>query len=319
MKGLNNFLIKRFVVNYNKIEDQQVRSKYGFLEAWVSIIGNTVLFIIKLLIGIFTNSIALLADAFHTLSDVITSACVLIGFSIARKPPDKEHPFGHGRSEYIATLIIAILLITVGFEFFIHSIERIINPPLIVGNWWLIILMVSVGIFKEWMARFSINLGKIIRSDTLLADAWHHRSDAIATFLIALSFLGAMFGIYRLDGILGALVSMLIIYTGLRLSRKPISNLMGQGAGPELKSRIIEIASKIPGVKDVHEIDLHEYGSIKIVSIHIEVEPNLHVSRSHDISEKVQEAIDRELGTKTTVHVEPYISQRKSKDKKISG
>lgn len=306
MKGLSGLLVKRFVPDPDQIEKQETRVRYGFLEAWVSIIGNVVLFGGKFFLGLVSNSIALIADSFHTLADVITSVCVLIGFAVARRPADQEHPFGHGRSETIATLIIAILLLSVGFEFLMSSIRRVINPPHVLGTWWLIVVMLFSAFFKEWMARFSINLGRLIKSSTLIADAWHHRSDAIATLMVALSFVGAIFKVYRLDGILGMAVSLLIMYTGFRLAREATSLLMGVKPSSELEDKIIRISRRIEGVKDVHEIEIHDYGSTKAVSIHIEVQPNLTVARSHDISTRVQDAIDRELGTKTTVHIEPY-------------
>jgi len=289
-----------------------VRTHYGFLEAWVSIIGNIGLFVIKIIFGLLTNSIALIADAFHTLSDVVTSICVLVGFFLARKPADPEHPFGHGRSESIATLVIALLLLWVGAEFLMGSIRRTISPPLVKGTWWLILLMALAAVAKEWMARFSINLGNMIKSDALIADAWHHRTDAIATFLVALSFLGALFSIYRLDGIFGICVSLLIICTGAQLTRQSVSRLIGQSPPTEFKTGIAEIARRIKSVKSVHEIEVHDYGLVKAVSIHIEVQPDLHVTRAHEIGTQVQEAIDKELGTKTTVHIEPHVTSEKS-------
>ncbi len=304
-------MIKKFVRDYEHPEKQETRVRFGYLQAWISIVCNLILFVFKLLLGLFANSIALIADSFHTLSDVFTSVCVLVGFAVAKKPADYGHPFGHGRSEFIATFVIAVLLVVVGFEFMMSSIQRIIDPPKVVGTWWLILIMLLSALVKEWMARFSINLGQTIKSKTLVADAWHHRSDAIATFLIAFGFLAAIFGLYRIDGILGIVISALIIYTGITLSREAISPLMGARASQELETKVIQIARQINGVKNVHAVEVHDYGQVKAISIHIEVQPNLTVTKSHDIGTEVQEKIDRELGTKTTVHIEPHAGPKK--------
>lgn len=312
MKGIDGFLVRSFIRNPDQIDQPGVHASYGFLEAWVSIIGNLLLFVAKFILGLASNSIALIADSFHTLSDVVTSICVLVGFAVAKRPPDPEHPFGHGRSETIATLVIAVLLLAVGFEFLVSSVKRTIHPPVVLGTYWLILIMLAAALFKEWMARFSIHLGRVISSTTLIADAWHHRSDAIAALMVALSFLGAMLKIYRLDGFLGIGVSLLIIYTGFHLARNAIECLMGRKASADFEKRIVRIARRIDGVKDVHEIEVHDYGSVKAISIHIEVKPDLHVTRAHDIGTQVQEAIDKELGTKSTVHIEPYVTPEKS-------
>ena len=185
-----------FIPEYGDIKDPNVRAKYGYLEAAVSIIGNFLLFVLKLILGMFINSIALIADAFHTLSDVGTSGVVIFGFRLAKKPPDKEHPFGHGRVEYIATMVIAILLVIVGFEFIRQSFERIIHMEYLSNDDFALIIGIVIcisAVVKEMMAQFGAAIGKKIDSDVLLADAWHHRSDAIASVAVGISIIGSAY------------------------------------------------------------------------------------------------------------------------------
>ncbi|UCD13825.1 MAG: cation transporter, partial [Thermoplasmatales archaeon] len=194
------------IPQYGDSQDPIVRAKYGYLEATVSILGNTLLFFLKLLLGLFINSIALIADGVHSLSDVSTSGVVIFGFRIAKKQPDKEHPYGHGRAEYIATLIIATLLIITGFGFIQQSIERIIDPQNITHQEYAIIISVIVmvsAVLKELMARFSFAISKRIKSDVLRADAWHHRSDAISSIGVAISIIVSRYGFPILDPIFG--------------------------------------------------------------------------------------------------------------------
>ena len=178
----------KIIPDYGDINDPSIRAKYGYLEATVSIIGNVIIFLIKLFLGLFINSIALIADSVHSLSDVSTSGVVIFGFRTAKKKPDKEHPYGHGRAEYIATLIIAVILIIVGFSFIEQSVERIINIKDIEHGEYAIIISIIViisAVLKELMARYSYLLAKKINSDVLKADAWHHRSDSISSIGVA--------------------------------------------------------------------------------------------------------------------------------------
>jgi cation diffusion facilitator family transporter len=296
------------VPDYGSPKDPNIRAKYGYLEGFVSILGNTFLFILKLFLGIFINSIALIADAFHTLSDVGTSGVVIFGFRIAKKPPDAEHPFGHGRAEYIGTLIIAILLIIAGLGFIEQSIERALDMTelshsdyaLIIG----IIIIVS-AVAKEAMAQFSTAIGRKIKSDILIADAWHHRSDAIASVAVGLSIIGSNYGYPLLDPIFGVIVSVIIIYVGVDLIRRTSDILLGSAPGEEVVEQIEELVSKLKNVKDVHDVYIHDYGTSKIVSLHVNVESKLSIEDAHGIADKIEEMIMEKLNYSTIIHLEP--------------
>lgn len=297
-------LVQFFIKDYKNIDAITVRTNYGFLEAWVSIFGNLILGLIKIILGITTNSIALIADAFHTLSDMITSIIVFFGFRLAKQPGDLKHPYGHGRAESIATLIIAILLIIVGVEFIHAAIDRLRNPVEIKNIGLLIIVMFISTIFKAWLTRFSLYLGKKINSEMLLADAWHHRSDVYASILVILAAIGVKIGYPKMDGIFALLIAGIIIWAGFHLAKSMISLLIGEAPSRELISQIISTATRIKGVKGIHGIEIHDYGQTKACSVHIEVTPNLSTTQSHDIATKVEENLKEKLGLTSVAHVD---------------
>ncbi len=311
---------KRFslIPDYGDANDPVVRAKYGYLEGTVSIVGNALLFVIKFILGLFLNSIALIADSIHTLSDVATSAVVIFGFKVSKKPSDKEHPFGHGRAEYIATLIIAILLVVTGLGFIEQSIDRIINAVQITNLDYAIpvgIVLIISAFLKEWMARFSFAIGKKINSDILVADAWHHRSDALASVAIGISLIGSYYGYMILDPIFGVIVSLIIIYVGTLLGKTSSNYLIGQAPDKELIETIKEIAKSVNGVKDVHSISVHDYGNSKVITLHAEVDNNLTMDEAHVIADELENKVMEKTSHSTIIHVEPKEIQYESRTK----
>lgn len=288
-----------------KQDEADVRQTAGLLEAWVSIIGNIMLFAVKFAIGTAIRSISLIADSFHTLSDVLTSMVVLAGFKISRRAPDEEHPFGHGRGESIATLVIALLLLLVGVEFLNQSVRRLFHPTPVAGTLLVVAIMALSAIAKELMASFSIWLGKRIDSSTLIADAWHHRSDAIASALVAVALIGAIFKVYWLDGLFGVGVSLLIAYTGIELGRSSVNYLLGRSPSTETLKTIHDEAAAVDGVIGVHDVNVHDYGQHLAVSLHVEVEPSLDVTQAHLIADEVERRITGRMKADAVVHVDP--------------
>ena len=306
--SFNAWLLVRF-----SPEKNLSRKRIGYLEAWVSIIGNVLLFLLKLLIGIAINSLSLIADAFHSLSDVLTSIVVLVGFKFGEKPADKEHPFGHGRIEIIATLIIAFLLIVVTYDIGKSAILRIISPQKVKFSSIAIIFMIASAGFKEWMASFSIFLGKKINASSLIADAWHHRSDAIASLLVGLGLIFMRFNLYLIDGILALGVAILIGWIAVRLIIISSSTLIGEAPDSELISKISQISLSVPGVINMHDIYVHDYNTNKIISLHVEVNDNLLADVAHEIATTVEEKIkEKTHAYNVTAHIDP--KERKRKD-----
>jgi len=287
--------------------DRQYRMRIGVFQGWLSVFVNSILFILKFVIGLLAQSIAIIADAIHTLSDVVSSAVVIWGFKASEKPADKEHPYGHGRTEYIATLIIAILLIVTGIEFIRSSIGRIMNPVPVEPNWWMIIAVALTIVVKEMTARYAQFLSAKIASGTLQADAWHHRTDAISSFIVVIAMVAGRYGYYRLDGWAGIGVAFFIIYTGFEISRDAVDDLIGKPPSHVEIETIRKAAQAIEGVLGVHDISIHSYGSDRFASLHIEIDADEKPMRAHDIAERVEMRLKDILGGAPTVHVDPIV------------
>ncbi|NPV69432.1 MAG: cation transporter [Firmicutes bacterium] len=305
MDFVSKALLRKFVGDYGDTQDPGVRRAYGYLEAWVGILGNVLLAGLNAALGLMLNSISLLAQSVHTAADVVTSVIVLAGFAAASRPPDEQHPHGHGRVETMASLVIAILLAIVGFEFASKAVGRIIGGAVVKGNPGVVAVLLAVGLAKEWMARFSISLGRAIGSPALEADAWHHRSDAVASALSSVSIASAVAGYPKVDAALGVAVSVLIAYTGVKLGWSSASVLMGERPDPELASAVDEVVRSVDGVKDMHRFVLHDYGATKVGSVHIQVAPDLNVKESHSIAGAVRRRLREEFSIDCVVHVEP--------------
>jgi len=299
--NINAWLFNKFLSN-KKI----TRKFVGYLEAWISILGNLLLFIIKFLFGTSLNSISLIAEGFHSLSDVLTSIVVLLGFKMGDKPPDKEHPYGHGRLEQIATIIIAIMLLIVSYDLIKDSLKRILSPQKVSFNYLVLIFMILSALFKEWMARFSIYLGKKINSSTLIADAWHHRSDAIASILVGIGLIFVNLNLYFLDGILGIGVSLLLAWIGIELLKSSSSFLIGEAPNEELLKNIEQIVLSTPGVLNMHDLMIHDYQNNKIISLHVEIDENLSAKDAHKIALEVQDKLKKKIeNSNISVHIDP--------------
>ncbi len=301
---LKKFLIKKANLTGADLSDPEVRSRYGYLEGWISLSVNLLLFIAKMLMGVMTASISVVADAVHTGSDLATSAIVIWGFKVSKKPADEEHPFGHGRMENIATLIIAVLLCVIGIEILQAALMRISQPREVKGNIFVIIALFVSMIIKEWMARFSFSLAKKIKSSTLFADAWHHRSDAVSTFLVIAAIIGSMYRIFKLDAFFGAVVALYIIYTGVKLIKEATVHLLGKAADKKSQNKIKHIALSVEGVQGVHDIIVHDYGNFKAISLHVEVEPELDSVSAHQIATSVEAQIARQIKSSPIVHID---------------
>ncbi|NQV36787.1 MAG: cation transporter [Candidatus Marinimicrobia bacterium] len=316
----------------NKDPVRVYRSRIGKFQGWVSVAINTLLFAIKLVIGLMVNSVAMMADAIHTFSDVISSSVVIWGFNEAEKPADKEHPYGHGRAEYIAALIIAVLLFVAGIEFIESSIDAIRNPEPINPEWWMIIVVFLTIFLKEFTARYAEFLSTKIASGALHADAWHHRIDAISSVLVVVALILGKFGITGVDGWAGLGVSAFIIWTGIEIAKDSVDDLLGKPPSDEEIEDIRLQTMKVDGVLGAHDIAIHSYGKDRFVSIHIEIDSKNSPSNAHDIAEAVEERLHDYLDVAPTVHVDPvklshpkvkevreYLETYWSNDERITG
>ena len=294
----------RFVPN-TKESAHIYRTKIGIFQGWVSVTVNGVLFVLKLVIGLMVGAVSVIADAVHTFSDVISSAVVVWGFKQAQKPADKEHPYGHGRAEYIATLIIAILLCVAGIEFIEAAFERISDPQLIEVKWWMVIVLAVTIVLKEITARYAKFLSSKVASGTLHADAWHHRTDAISSLLVVIAMIAGIYGYPAVDGWAGLGVSLFLIYIGFDIARDAVDDLIGKPPTAEEVESIRQVVMGIDGVLGVHDITVHSYGQEKFVSVHVEIDADKTTADAHDISENVEKELGISLGAEPTVHVDP--------------
>ena len=302
---LTHLILKTFVPGYEDANNPAVRTRIGRLEAWVSMLINGLLAVLKLALGLGANSLALIADGVHSISDVATSGVVLFGFKIAGKPADKEHPFGHGRAEYVATLIIAVMLGVVGFEFIKSAAGRLFLPISVDAGWGVLVVIFASILVKEWLGRFSRTLGRRIDSSTLKADAWHHRSDAISSLLVLLAVWGSSQGFPALDAVGGILVGVYLIWSGFAIAREVINPLMGAPPSPELIASIRELCRSREHVIDAHDITVHDYGQHKFIGLHLEVSNQLSAQDAHDVAEGVTDLLRRQLDAYATVHIDP--------------
>ena len=277
----------------------------GYIEGWASVILNTALFFVKYWVGTEFSSVAMVADAWHTLSDTLTSVVVIVGFFIASRPADKSHPFGHGRAESIGAIIIAVLLAVVGMNFIQQSINRLRNyQAATFGLSAIIIFLVSVAL-KEGIAQFSYWAGRKINSASLKADAWHHRSDAVASALIVV---GALFGakLWWIDGAMGIAVSLLILYAAFDILRSASTSLLGEEPSTELLGGLERIISQVtPGAAHFHHLHVHTYGDHSELTFHLDFPPDMPVHDAHLQASHLEETIRRELGAEATIHIEP--------------
>ncbi|MBN2278969.1 MAG: cation transporter [Candidatus Marinimicrobia bacterium] len=302
-----NFLHQKFLSLFIKKSDdpKELRFQYGNFAGWNSIIFNTVLFAMKLVMGFMINSLALIADSVHSISDTATSVIVIIGFKISGKPADKEHPFGHQRAEYVATLVIAIILIVAGIEFIKEGIVRFLNPSELTFPLPILLLVTLTMIVKLWMGHLTKYIGLKIDSKAIQADAVHHYTDVISTVFVLISLFLGNFGLYFFDGIGSALVGLMLIYTGFSIAIETSSTLLGTAPKRELIEIIKNLSNTVNGVIDTHDIIIHQYGDNKFISLHIEINCNLTCGESHTIAKDVEIKLKDELQAHVIVHIDP--------------
>ena len=307
-----------------KETSSQYRARIGIFQGKISITVNSFLFIIKFTLGLITGAISLIADAIHTLSDMITSFIVIWGFKQADKPADAKHPYGHGRAEYVATLIISVLLCVAGIEFIEVSIDRIKNPIISEPEWWMVGLIFFTILIKEFTARYANFLSSKIASGLLHADAWHHRVDAISSVLIICALVAGKYGFTTIDGWVGLSVSLLLIYTGFDIARDSVDDLIGTPPNSDELDKIRKIALSVDKVLGVHDIIVHNYGHDMYVSLHVEIDAKKTAAEAHDISEEVEMIIKKQMEVEPTIHIDlvyldnPMVKEVRNKLESIS-
>lgn len=304
---MTDFLIKTFIKD-DDVTNNAVRIKYGNMASITGIICNVILFVLKLIVGLIFNSIAIAADAVNNLSDAANSVISYIGFVISDKPADKDHPYGHARFEYLACLLVSFFILMLGLNLLKESFLKIINPTPIKSSIVSIIVLLVAVFVKLWMSVFYKKIGNIINSKVLMANSADSLNDVISTSAILITNLIAWFTPLNLDGIAGCGVSILIIYTGICILRDTFDELIGTTPEPELVNNIITKLKSYEDVKGIHDLVVHSYGpSNYFATVHVEVSSNEDILISHDMIDNIERDFLNDLGINMVIHLDPLV------------
>ena len=306
---MTEFLLKHFVKGYPDTSSPAVRTRCGNLAGTVGIVCNVLLCAGKFLAGFLSGSLAISADAVNNLSDASSSVIALLGFRIAAKPADDEHPYGHGRTEYLAGLAVSVMILLIGLELVKTSVGKIMAPePIQAGLVPLAVLVVSI-LVKLWMAAFNRQVGKQIGSSVLEATAADSRNDVIATSAVLVATLAQMIFGWQLDGWIGLAVAAFILYSGWGLVKEATAPLLGQAPDPEMVRHILEVTRSYPGVLGIHDLIVHDYGpGRQFASLHVEMAASQDVLASHDVIDQIERRFLEQEGLHVIIHYDPIVT-----------
>ena len=302
---MTNFLVK-VTVGDKDINESTTRTSYVNLASAVGIFTNTLLFAVKLVIGLMLSSISIIADAANNITDSLTNLMVIIGIRLAKKPADDEHPFGHARIEYIISLIISALILFLGYELIRSSIDQIINPSEIGFDYLLVGILVGSAFIKLWQSFFYSKLGKKISSDPLKALSKDSLNDVLIAVSIIASLIFTYFTGIIVDGFAGLLVSLLIIFSGFSMAKETISKLIGESTRHEQVKEITEIVMSHHEILSVHDLVVHNYGPGKSMpTLHVEMSDELSLKQAHTIIDEIEKKAKDQLGLELLIHIDP--------------
>ncbi len=300
------FLVKKCIRNADDVGNKDVRAAYGVLAGVLGIFCNAFLFVLKLVIGALMNSIAITSDAFNNLSDMGTSLVALFGAKLSNRRADKEHPFGHGRFEYVAALIVAMIIVVVGVELFRGALDKVLNPTPVVFSWIPMAILAASMLVKVWMFSYNRYLGKRISSNVLKAASTDSLNDVISTAAI---IVGTAIGAHvnaPVDGAIGIAVSVLVIIAGIRIAKDTVGVLLGNPPAPETVEEISSIILRTEGIVGVHDLIVHDYGPGRsMASVHAEVPDDSDMVHVHEIIDALELKIEDELGIHMVIHMDP--------------
>ncbi len=303
---MTDFLVKHFIKNPGQTEETAVRTAYGMLSGVVGVAVNALLFVLKFIIGTALGSVSVTADAFNNLSDAGSSVIGLVGVKMAEKPADAEHPFGHGRIEYITALIVAFLVIQVGFSFFKESIAKILHPEALHFQLVSLVILAFSICAKLWLCMFNKKLGKRIDSQVMLATAADALGDAVITTVTILSILIFRFFRLNIDGFVGVAVAVLVIWAGIGIARDTLEPLIGAAPDPSLCSEIMRRVESYEGILGTHDLIVHNYGPGRsMASIHAEVPRTADIVETHETIDRIEREVGRDLGLILVIHMDP--------------
>lgn len=303
---MTQFLVKLFIKDYDNTENVKVRTAYGVMASIVGIICNVILFLIKISIGIMINSISVMADAFNNLSDAGSSIISFIGVKLAEKPADKEHPFGHGRFEYISALVVAFLIVQVGFTLFQNSFDKVLHPEEVGFNWILVLILSISVLIKLWLSVFNRHLGNRINSNVMKATSADSLSDVLVTFATIFSIVFANLTGLTIDGWVGLVVSIFVLLAGFNIAKDTLMPLLGEAVDREVYKNITRKVESYEGIIGTHDLIAHNYGPSHIMAtIHAEVPNDSNMEEIHETIDMIERDVLRELGIFLVIHMDP--------------
>ena len=309
-------IVSKVIRDAENTQDKHVRERYGVLSGALGVLCNTLLFLTKLIIGVLMNSIAIISDAFNNFSDMGSSLVSIIGAKMSNKRPDKEHPFGHGRIEYISSFIISFLIMTVGLELAKSSVDKILHPQPVEFSWALTGILTLSILIKVWMFSYNRYLGRKINSTVLAATAKDSLNDVIATSAVIVSTVIGSFVSFPVDGIIGLLVSVLVMYTGFGIAKETVGILLGTPPSKELVEKIRDEVLKNEEIKGIHDLIVHDYGPGRVMaSLHAEVPDDINIVKIHEAIDETEQRIQRELGIEVVIHMDPIAQHCEETDR----
>lgn len=303
---MTDLLVKIFVKDNTHVENQKVRTAYGILSSIVGIICNVFLFGVKLTVGMVINSISVMADAFNNLSDAASSIISFIGVKLAGRPADKEHPFGHGRFEYLAALAVAFLVLQVGFSLFKTSFQKVIHPEKLTFNPILIGILCLSILVKVWMMLFNRKLGKRINSTVMLATSADSMGDVFVTSATIVSTITAGLTGWKIDGYMGVVVSVFVMFAGIGIAKDTLEPLLGQAIERKVYEQITNMVESYDGIVGSHDLIIHNYGPThRMATIHAEVPNNINLDEAHETIDRVERDVLEKLDIFLVIHMDP--------------
>ncbi len=313
-------LAKFFIKNPKDYSDCKVREKYGVLTGILGIFLNLILFSAKLFAGIICGAVSIMADAFNNLTDAGSSVISLVGFKISSKPVDEDHPFGHGRMEYVSGLVVAVIIMFVGFELFSSSIDKILNPEKVSFSVAVLVILILAVLTKLYMFLYNYSYGKKINSVSLKATAYDSISDCVSTLVVLIGFILSPHLPFAIDGYIGLLVALFIFYTGFKSLKETINVLLGEKPDNEfvlkVEKFVLNFDQRILGL---HDLIVHNYGiSRNVISLHAEVSAKEDINLIHDLIDKVEEGLAKEFNCIAVIHMDPIVvDDQKINERKI--
>lgn len=302
---MTKLLLRIFVKNPDG-NHPAARARVGVLSGVVGIVCNVLLFAMKLAVGLLSGSVSITADAMNNLSDATSSVVTLVGFRLAQRPADEDHPYGHARYEYLSGLAVAAMIVVIGFELAQTSVEKILHPEPVQFSWPVCVVLVGSIAVKLWLSLFNTKLGKLVQSQTLLATAADSRNDTISTAAVLVAgVVGTLTG-WKIDGVMGLAVALFILYSGAMLAKETISPLLGENASPELRGQIVELVSACPEVLGYHDLMVHDYGpGQRFASMHVEMDQKADPLVCHELIDDLERACLRAYNVHLVLHYDP--------------